>query len=195
MEHTRILQPLQIGDHVYVQNLVGNHPLKWERTGTIIETRQYHQYVVRIDGSGRVTLRNRQHLRRFTPFHKPQDVRIRELSSPPPPPPLTSVDDSYPTCTPTEPILERPYYDREDTSPEVLPQAQPAHAEQRSDGASTEPVVTARKPAQPLPKALARLLPHNMPGRSELQPLEPRRRHIRNNSDNYLHIDVYYQNS
>ena len=31
--------------------------------------RQYHQYVIRVDGTGRVTIRNRQHLRRFTPYH------------------------------------------------------------------------------------------------------------------------------
>ena len=72
-EHTRILPPLRIGDHVYmyIQNLVGNQPRRWERTGVVIEVRQFHQYVIRVDGTGRVTLRNRQHLRKFTPFmHK-----------------------------------------------------------------------------------------------------------------------------
>ena len=67
-EHTHSLPPLRVGDHVYLQNLVGNHPRRWERTGVIVEVRQYHQYVVRVDGSGRVTLRNRQHLRKYTPF-------------------------------------------------------------------------------------------------------------------------------
>ena len=70
-EHTHRLPPLQVGDHVYVQNLVGNHPRRWERTGTVVEVRQYHQYVIRVDGTGRVTIRNRQHLRKFTPFHTP----------------------------------------------------------------------------------------------------------------------------
>ena len=70
-EHTHRLPPLQVGDHVYLQNLVGNHPRRWERTGTVVEVRQYHQYVVRVDGTGRVTIRNRQHLRKFTPFHAP----------------------------------------------------------------------------------------------------------------------------
>jgi hypothetical protein len=73
-EHTRKLPPLKVGDHVYIQNLVGNHPRRWERTGTVIEVRQYHQYVIRVDGTGRVTLRNRQHLRKFTPFHGPPSV-------------------------------------------------------------------------------------------------------------------------
>ena len=70
-EHTHRLPPLQVGDHVYVQNLVGNHPRRWERTGTVVEVRQYHQYVIRIDDTGRVTIRNGQHLRKFTPFHTP----------------------------------------------------------------------------------------------------------------------------
>ena len=70
-EHTRRLAPLQLGYHVYLQNLVGNHPRRWERTGTVVEVRQYHQYVVRVDGTGRVTIRSRQHIRKFTPFHAP----------------------------------------------------------------------------------------------------------------------------
>ena len=67
-EHTQMLQLLRVGDHVYIQNLTGNHPKRWERTGVVIEVRQFHQYIVRVDRSGRVTLRNRQHLRKFTPF-------------------------------------------------------------------------------------------------------------------------------
>ena len=81
-EYTRLLQPLKVGDRVYIQNLVGNHPRKWERTGVVVETRQFHQYVVCIDGSGRVTLRNRQHLRKFTPFHKSPDTVVKELTAP-----------------------------------------------------------------------------------------------------------------
>ena len=71
VQHTRSLPPLRVGDYVYVQNLVGNHPRRWERTGTVVEVRQFHQYVIKIDGSGRLTLRNRQHLRKFIPFKKP----------------------------------------------------------------------------------------------------------------------------
>ena len=66
-EHTRALPPLQIQDRVRIQNQTGPHPNKWDKTGTIIEVRPYDQYVVRVDGSGRVTLRNRKFLRRYTP--------------------------------------------------------------------------------------------------------------------------------
>ncbi|CAC5424364.1 unnamed protein product [Mytilus coruscus] len=36
-EHTHYLPPLPIGDHVYIQNLVGNFPRRLERTGTVFE--------------------------------------------------------------------------------------------------------------------------------------------------------------
>lgn len=70
-EHTKRLPPLIVGDHVHIQNQTGPHPLKWDKTGRIIEVRQFDQYVVRTDGSGRVTLRNRKFLRKFTPFKIP----------------------------------------------------------------------------------------------------------------------------
>ena len=37
--------------------------MKWERTGLIVEVLQNDQYKVRVDGTGRVTLRNRKNLR------------------------------------------------------------------------------------------------------------------------------------
>ena len=69
-KNTRELKDLEIGDHVYLQNLSGNNPLRWERTGVVVETKPFHQYSIKIDGSGRVTLRNRKHLRKFTPFQR-----------------------------------------------------------------------------------------------------------------------------
>ena len=62
---------LSVGDHVRIQNQVGNHPRKWDKTGIVIEVCQYHQYVVRVDGSGRITIRNRKFLRKYTPVYKP----------------------------------------------------------------------------------------------------------------------------
>ena len=50
-----------------VQNQKGNHPTKWDRTGEIMECRPHNQYTVKIDASGRITLRNRQYLRKYTP--------------------------------------------------------------------------------------------------------------------------------
>ena len=66
-EHTRHLPALIIGDCVMIQNQTGHYPNKWDNTGIVIEVRQFDQYVVRVDGSGRVTLRNRKFLRKYVP--------------------------------------------------------------------------------------------------------------------------------
>ena len=66
-EHTKLLPPLKVGDLVRIQNQIGHHPTKWDKTGVVIEVHQFDQYIVRVDGSGRVTLRNRKFLRRYVP--------------------------------------------------------------------------------------------------------------------------------
>ena len=79
-EHTKLLQPLQVGDKVRIQNQTGPHPTKWDKTGTVVEVRQYDQYFVKMDGSGRVTLRNRKFLRRYVPAIMPEQGH-RSLAS------------------------------------------------------------------------------------------------------------------
>ena len=66
-EHTRSLPPLNCGDHVMIQNQAGNFPNKWGKSGIIVELKDYHQYIVKVDGSGRLTVRNRKFLRKFNP--------------------------------------------------------------------------------------------------------------------------------
>ena len=56
-EHTRTQEPLQIGQHVLVQNQLGNKPLRWDKTGVVVECMGYNQYSVKMDGSGSLTLR------------------------------------------------------------------------------------------------------------------------------------------
>ncbi|XP_066931785.1 uncharacterized protein [Clytia hemisphaerica] len=74
-QHTRRLPPLRVGDRVRLQNQIGPHPKKWDKTGSVVEVRQHDQYVVRVDGSRRVTPRNRKFLRRYVPVHQtPQFV-------------------------------------------------------------------------------------------------------------------------
>lgn len=70
-EHTKRLPPLRVGDLVRIQNQTGPSPRKWDKTGTVIEVHQYDQYTIRVDGSGRVTLRNRKFLRKYTPVYPP----------------------------------------------------------------------------------------------------------------------------
>lgn len=84
-EHTHKLLPLKIGDHVYIQNQTGNHPLKWDKSGVIVEVKQFDQYLVKVDGSNRISLRNRKFLRKFTPYSQPMQ-NSPPLPDPPIPP-------------------------------------------------------------------------------------------------------------
>ena len=78
------LEPLVVGDRVRLQNQYGTNPGKWDRTGEILQVGEHDQYVVRVDGSNRTTLRNRQFLRKFEPFHtvKPVVTQIQYLPCP-----------------------------------------------------------------------------------------------------------------
>ena len=66
-EHTKRLPPLAVGNHVRIQNQTGPYPTKWDKTGVVVEVRQFDQYVIRIDGSGRMTTHNRKFLRQYLP--------------------------------------------------------------------------------------------------------------------------------
>ena len=41
---------------------------KWDRTGKIVEVKNFDQYLVKVDGSGWFSLRNPKFLRKFTPY-------------------------------------------------------------------------------------------------------------------------------
>ena len=56
--HTRPLHLLSVGERVFLQNQRNNHPTKWDRSGTIVESMGHDQYRVKVDGSGRLTLSN-----------------------------------------------------------------------------------------------------------------------------------------
>ena len=78
------LPKLVVGDNVRIQNQVGPNPLKWDKTGKLIEVHQHDQYVIKVDGSGRVIIRNRKFLRKFSPFtptktgtHSPSQLPLR----------------------------------------------------------------------------------------------------------------------
>ena len=68
-QHTKKLPQLARGDSVWIQNQSGPHPTRWDKTGMVVEVKQHDQYLIRIDGSNRLTLRNRKFLRKFTPLH------------------------------------------------------------------------------------------------------------------------------
>ena len=101
-EHTRRLPPLKVGDHVRIQNQIGPYPTKWDRTGVIIEVRQHNQYVTRVDGSGRVTLRNRKFLRKYNPIfqHDPRHNIFEDLKF------LPQASPSAPKTVVSQPLEE-----------------------------------------------------------------------------------------
>ena len=165
---------------MYVQNLVGNHPRRWDRTGLVVEVRQFHQYAIRMDGSGRVTLRNRQHLRRFNPFQLTPVKLVPTLHS------LPGMESSQPTnvqSTPVPATAPPPTKPTSDTTvvpsiepttpPTLLPpicQEQPADTSLPSEPQPVQPVAR-------VPLSLRRLLPHNTPGIIETVPPARRQKH------------------
>ena len=80
-QQTNPLQPLKVGDSVAIQNQTGNHPLKWQKTGTIAEALPHKQYTVVVDGSRKATLRNRKFLRKIAPMTRDIYSDISDLPS------------------------------------------------------------------------------------------------------------------
>ena len=83
-EHTQRLPPLRVGDFVRIQKQTRSHPIKWDKTVRVIEVRQYDQYAIRVDGSGRITIENRKFLRHYTPvyLHQARQTTDTDFRSP-----------------------------------------------------------------------------------------------------------------
>ena len=64
--HARPLANLKSGDKVFIQNQFGSYPNKWDRSGVVLESLGHDQYNVKVDGTGRLTKRNRRFLRQYT---------------------------------------------------------------------------------------------------------------------------------
>ena len=114
-DHSRPLRPLACGEKVFIQNQHGSSPTKWDRSGTVVETLHHNQYRIKVDGSGRLTLRNRRFLRAYTPATQYIDQGIAPApttaESDPPKPPSPS--------PPATPLVKSQYIDHADsmTSP------------------------------------------------------------------------------
>ena len=63
-ESAHCLSELKVSDQVLCQNL---RTKKWDRRGVIVEVKTKRQYLIRMCGSGRITLRNRRHLQKISP--------------------------------------------------------------------------------------------------------------------------------
>ena len=67
-KHFKALRDQNLGDNVLCQNARNN---KWDREGTIIEKHLNQQYTVKMKGSGKVSLRNRKHLKKTFSLRNP----------------------------------------------------------------------------------------------------------------------------
>ena len=82
----RELPTLVPGERVFIQNQTGPHLTKWDRSGIVMECRDFNQYLVKVDGTGRITLRNRKFLKKYT---MPSPIQ-------------------HPSCKYIEPVLKSP---------------------------------------------------------------------------------------
>ena len=60
---------------VFIQNQEGNYPCRWDKRGQVIEVKGYDQYIIKVDGSRRLTRRNRKYLRKFV-LYKPDGMNV-----------------------------------------------------------------------------------------------------------------------
>ena len=117
-----------------VQNQTGHSPKKWDRSGVVVETKSNDQYVVKMSGSGRLTLRNRRFLKKYT-----LPTGTNQPMSPAPPIPL-----SHSPAVATEP----PPTPRVPPTPKTpAPQVEPADGRLSTLVTPLPPVIT--RPPEP----------------------------------------------
>ena len=160
--HTRALPPLTPGDTVRLQNQTGPHAKRWDRTGVVVVAKPHHQYLVKVHGSGRVTLRNRQFLRRIqsladpgaSPVHVPVPVSPPATSPPRPHKHSDHMDGCHPTSRTHSPVGPVTYGSA--AQPEirrVLPTAMSPETPPsgRNPGVQSPTPSMSRQPPAPLP--------------------------------------------
>ena len=130
-----ILSPLNVGDMIVLQNNINK---RWDRAGFIIEVLPNRQYKIRMQGSGRVTLRNRRFLKKVHSLFGPSGTVL----------PRHDCNNS-PTLNTTE-------TDTSTTQPTPEPPPQ------------TENLQPPKGPTPKLPRAVARLRDFNKPGCKEM---------------------------
>ena len=176
-EHARNLAKMSIGDRCFVQNQTGNSPKRWDRTGIVVDVGANDQYIVKIDGSGRLTSRNRRFLRQF----QPASMVIQ-----PAPAPSSLNDRLFPSSEEETPIgqkrIRETYGAHAETNPANAPvEEQIGIPEPSSEPQTLEP---SRKGETRVPAALKRLLSHNRAGlKEEIKPHGQGGRQLRDKSD------------
>jgi hypothetical protein len=84
---TKDFEDLEVGSAVAIQNQTGNNPTKWDKTGIVLENKPDNKVMIKVDGSRRVTMRNRRFVRPMEPRLKndtrPLPARRRPAQQPP----------------------------------------------------------------------------------------------------------------
>ena len=140
----RVLTKLAVGDSVLVQNQVGNYPSRWDITGIVVEVRDNDQYVVRVDGSGRMTLRNRRFLRKITPYSMTKHFKTSDI-------PVSQSQSQAPEPTPTVPAPEP------ETRAEPEFRAPPIHPVQPTPVTEPSPVPVSEPCLEPVVRRSSRV--------------------------------------
>ena len=187
-EHAVPLPPLKEGDKCFIQNQTGKDPKKWYRTGTVVETCGHDQYMIRVDGSGRITKRNRQFLRAFKPASSSIDQRHSIVISSAPESKAVKVNE-YPTDTASL-INPRSQFENQIITPvKTIPEPQPVDEEYPQIDIPCERPENNRAPVTPkIPAMLKRLFSHNEPGRLESTPVLREGRTTRSGLSNSINM-------
>ena len=76
------LPPLLEGDHVSIQDQSGHTPKRWSKTGSVDECAGHDSYLIKVDGSQRLTRHNRQFLRKLDLYRPDPDIQLAPLPIP-----------------------------------------------------------------------------------------------------------------
>ena len=84
-QRTKNYEIIEVGTPVILQNQTGSNPNKWDKTGVVLENKPHSQVVIRVDGSRRVTTRNRRFVRKLVmdPKTLPAAPLVQESVCPP----------------------------------------------------------------------------------------------------------------
>ncbi|MEO2242304.1 MAG: DDE-type integrase/transposase/recombinase, partial [Candidatus Poseidoniia archaeon] len=141
------LRPLEARSPVHIQS----HK-RWDRTGRVVEVLPNRQYRIRVDGSGRITLRNRRFL------------RLKDAQAPTE---LTPSAAEPMPAAPSPTLIALPEPTQSEAAEPVVPHE---HVEAPTPMSPT-PVATHRRP----PKILRDISDHNRPGLTEVPCERPSR--------------------
>ena len=98
MKGAKQLPPLLEGDHVSIQDQSGPTPKRWSKTGTV-ECAGHDSYLIKVDGSQRLTRRNCQFLRKLDLYKPDPDIPLALL-----PIPVALTNPVGPVACPADPL-------------------------------------------------------------------------------------------